>query len=441
MLEIGSTKKNKISLSDYNYRRDIENRLLMASFSTLDLAVLEEILFSPLQLPLSKIAKALDESEKVLRPILEKLSQTGLLSLNGEVITVDKEMRKYFEVEAAKFDPDFKPDMDFLQHLLRKVPIHVLPMWYAIPRTSNNIFDSLMEKYFATPYLFQRYLHELSLGDATLTAIAHDVMRAPDFRITAKDLMHKYDLSRPEFEEAMLLLEFHFICCLTFERSGSHWKEVVTPFHEWREYLTFLRDTTPVAIKSPDRVERLKSHDFAFIQDMTAILQQIKKQPQPLAKLGDNTPYTERLVSRLLKLQLAQQKQTKFSPTPSADAWVDDRLEGRALYMYRHPACAVSEKVLREAEKSIGRVVYSGWIYFEDFLKGTIVPLSDQSIVSLKKVGKAWKYTLPSYTDEEKAILKMIIFDWFFEVGITAIGTHEDKECFTVTAFGQSLFG
>ncbi len=219
MLEIGATKKNKISLSDYNYRRDIENRLLMASFSTLDLAVLEEILFSPLQLPISKIAQALDESQKTLRPILEKLSQTGLLSLQGDIITVDKEMRKYFEVEAAKFDSDFKPDMDFLQHLLKKVPIHVLPTWYAIPRTSNNIFDSLMEKYFATPYLFQRYLHEVNLADATLTAIAHDVMRAPDFRIPAKDLMHKYDLSRTEFEEAMLLLEFHFICCLTFERS------------------------------------------------------------------------------------------------------------------------------------------------------------------------------------------------------------------------------
>lgn len=441
MLEVSSVKKNKISLSDYNYRKDIENRLLMASFSTLDLAVLEEILFSSLQLPLSKIVHALDESEKVVRSILEKLAQTGLLTLQGDMITVDKEMRKYFEVEAAKFDPDFKPDMDFLQHLLRKVPIHVLPIWYAIPRTSNNIFDSLVEKYFATPALFQRYLHEVTLNDTTLTAIAQDVMRAPDFRITAKDLMHKYDLSQAQFEEAMLLLEFHFICTITFERSGNQWKEVVTPFHEWRQYLTFLQNTAPSPIKNVGQIERLKAHDFSFVQDMTAALLQMKKQPQPLSKLGDNSSYTERVVGRLLKLQLAEQKQAKFVATAAAEAWLDDRLEGRAIYMYRHPTNAFPEKVLREAEKSIVRVLHSGWIYFEDFLKGTIVPLSDNSIVALKKVGKAWKYTLPSYTDEEKAILKSVVMDWFFEVGITAIGVHDDKECFTVTPFGQSLFG
>ncbi|MBS0616103.1 MAG: hypothetical protein JSR58_06090 [Verrucomicrobia bacterium] len=441
MLEVGSTKKNKITLSDYNYRRDIDNRLLMASFSTLDLAVLEEILFSPLQLPLSKIVQSIGESEKVIRGILEKLSKTGLLALQGDQVVVDKEMRKYFEVEAAKFDPDFKPDMDFLQHILRKVPIHVLPTWYAIPRTSNNIFDSLMEKYFATPHLFQRYLHEVNLGDTTLTAIAQDVMRAPDFRMTAKDLMHKYDLSQAQFEEAMLLLEFHFICCLTFERSGSHWKEIVTPFYEWRQYLTFLRDTSPAPIKNPEKVKRLKAQDFSFVQDMTAALETMKKQPQVLSKLGADAPYTERVVHRLLKLQLAEQKQTKFSPTPAAKEWLDDRIEGRAMYMYRHPASMIPEKVLREAEKSLMRVLYAGWVYFEDFLKGTIVPLNDQGTVSLKKVGKTWKYTLPSYTEEEKALLKSIILDWFFEVGITAVGTHEDKECFLVTPFGQSLFG
>ena len=364
MLEIGATKKNKISLSDYNHRKDIENRLLLASFSTLDLAVLEEILFSPLQLPVQKIAKALDESEKQVRAVLEKLAATGLLSMQGDTITVDKESRKYFEVEAAKFDPDFKPDMDFLQHLLRKVQIHVLPTWYAIPRTSNNIFDSLVEIYLATPHLFQRYLMEMNMGDPTVSAIAQDVFRAPDFRIPAADLMHKYDLSRAQFEEAMLLLEFHFVCCLSFERDGSHWKEIVTPFHEWREYLLFLRDTTPKPITDTGAIERKRPQDFAFIQDMTALLQHIKKQPLALSikgyaaltKISDNPSYIERLVRRLVHVQLAEKKSDKLYPSPAAEEWMEDRLEGRALpWLPRAPPSAVPEKTIREAEKSITR--------------------------------------------------------------------------------------
>ena len=69
MMELSTVKKNKISLTDYNYRRDIDNRLLMAEFKAVDLAVLEEILYSPLRVQTRKIAKNIDkaESEILLR--------------------------------------------------------------------------------------------------------------------------------------------------------------------------------------------------------------------------------------------------------------------------------------------------------------------------------------------------------------------------------------
>jgi hypothetical protein len=463
MIELTAVKKNKIALGDYNYKRDIENRLLLAGFSSLDFAVLEEILYSPIKTPIRKIAKNIDKPEEALLPILEKFVQAGLLAIEGDSIVVDKESRKYFEIEIEKFDPDFFPGMDFLQNLLKKVPIHVLPIWYAIPRTSNNIFDSLVEKYLLTPQIFQRYLMELNFGDPVLSAIAQDVFRAPQLLIPAQELLAKYGISREQFEEYMLVLECHFVCALGYQKIDEHWEEVVTPFHEWREYLTFLKTTTTPAIENPAKIERFRPHDFSFVEDMTAVLQLAKKQPIPLnpkgyALIASRLPeapshpnYFDQIIHKLQILKLAEVSDEKLQPADAAAEWLEMRIENRALYLYRHPLNKIAsaelppqlatEKVIREAEKAVVRVLHNGWVLYEEFIKGVIVPIADHSAVTLKKCGKSWKYTLPEYTPEEQTLLHAIVFEWLFEEGITAIGTFEGKECFIVTPFGQSLFG
>jgi len=461
VLELTQLKKNKITLSDYNYRRDIENRLLLASFNTFEIAVLEEILYSPIKVLIRKIAKNIDKAEEEVLPVLEKLSKTGLLAIEGDSITVDKETRKYFETEIEKFEPDFCPGMEFLQNALKKVPIHALPIWYAIPRTSNNIFESLVEKYLLTPQIFQRYLMELTFGDPALSAIAQDVLRSPDLTLTASDVMKKYELSREKFEENMLILELHFVCCLRYEQSGHGWEEKVTPFYEWREYLTFLKTTTTETITA--KIERYRSHDFAFIEDMTATLQLVKKQPTPLnpkgyadiaARLQEIPPspqYIDQIVSKLQLLKLAEVVGDKLQAAQPAAEWLEMRVENRALYLYRHSLNKIqsislsphlmSEKVIRDAEKAVMRILHAGWVFYDEFDKGVIVPFGDHPAATLKKCGKGWKYALPQYTPEERAFIHAIIFEWLFEAGITAIGTYQGRPCFTVTAFGQSLFG
>ncbi|MCI0382334.1 MAG: hypothetical protein L0207_04710, partial [Chlamydiae bacterium] len=69
-----------------------------------------------------------------------------------------------------------------------------------------------------------------------------------------------------------------------------------------------------------------------------------------------------------------------------------------------------------------------------------IVPLNENQIVSLKRIGKHWQYLLPKYSEEDILLLKTVVWDWLFEIGAVAIGWHEDKECFRVTNFGQTLF-
>ncbi len=477
MVEINSIRKNKITLEDYDFKQDIENRLLMAQFNSKDLEVLEEILYSSIKIPVKKLAKSVDLDESEILPILEKLSKTDLFVFDGDSIVVDKEMRKYFEAQVLKFDSEFKPGMEFLQSLLRKVPIHILPVWYSIPRTSNNIFDSLVEKYFLTPQIFQRYLAEMSFSDTILSGIVHDVYHSPDLKVYGKDMIEKYGISREQFEHYLLLLEFHFVCCLGYEKIGQEWKEIVTPLHEWREYALFLRNTQTQSIASENKIKRSRTHDFAYIQDLSFILAQAKKTPIPLtedktkrilpnraalaafaAKMEDfdeNDPafthYIHSLISKLRQLKLADVVEGRLYALESANDFLEMRHENRAIFLYRHPlnrlssplipADIITDRNLREAEKSILRVIDAGWVYFDEFIRGVIVPLGEHSIVMLKRQGKTWKYSLPAYTEEELALIKATVLEWLFQIGVTAVGEHNGKECFSITVFGQSLFG
>jgi len=78
LMELSPVRKNKISLSDYDYQKDIENRLLMSQFTSTDLEVLEEILYSSLQIPVKKLSKTLEIEEQKVFLSLEKLAKTDL---------------------------------------------------------------------------------------------------------------------------------------------------------------------------------------------------------------------------------------------------------------------------------------------------------------------------------------------------------------------------
>lgn len=466
MLELGSAKKNKVNLSDYDSAQDIRHRMLVADLSFFEHDVLQEIFFSPLKISIKKLGRNLDcDDELELIRILNKLAETGLLTINEDQVLVDKEMRKYFEFHMKRFEPDFEPDMEYLQGILRKVPIHLLTSWYAIPRTSNNIFESIVEKYLLTPQIFQRYLGDLSFQNPMIPRIIQDVFKAPGCKIASSDLITKYNLSREEFEEIILLLEFNFVCCLTYTKGEDLWLEWVTPFHEWHEYLHFYKTTQAVSI-TDGKIERRRKSDFAFVEDLTVLLELIKSHPveikgasQSIAKFLSGQveelkeieeAYTERLVQKLLLVLLAEEKNGKLHISEAGLDFLNMSLENKALYLYRHPYNKILipglsldipiEKNVREAEKSIRRVLKQQWVYFDEFLKGSTICLSDDSSVFLKKVGKNWKYALPLYTDQEKSLLKATILEWLFETGMTSPGICENQDCFTLTPFGRFFF-
>lgn len=463
MLELSSIRKNKVNLADYHFQQDIDRRILLSDFSVFELEVLEEILFNPLKISIKKLCRAVSSTEEETRPILNKLANTGLVQIQDDTLLVDKDSRKYFEFQINRFDEQFSPNMEFLQGLLKLLPIHILPMWYAVPRSTNNIFESIVEKYLLTPQIFHRYLQELNFSDPILNGIVQDVYASAEYRISSSDLIARYNLSRYDFEQAMLQLEFYFVCFVSYSREEDHWQEWVTPIHEWREYLLFQKNTQPQVIQ---KTVIRKSDDFTFVKDMNSLLQLAKKKVlavdlestqsirsfarhlslpfQSDEEIETAKRYLHQLIHKITIIKLAEKDRDRLILTDSAQDWMKMELEDKALFLYRHPLNRVndsdlcSEKNLREVEKSVKRVLHGGWIQFDDFIPGAIISLRDEFTVSLKKFGKQWRYVLPQYSQEEICFIKAVIFEWLFECGIVSIGkSHDGNDCFQVTPFGQ----
>ncbi|HSX14179.1 MAG TPA: hypothetical protein VLE96_07165 [Chlamydiales bacterium] len=424
---MSSVKKNKVNLSDYDCQQDIEYRLLLSDLSFFEHEVLQEIFFSPLKFQIKKICRALDCEEAKILPVLKKFSKSGLLAIQDDTVLVDKEKRKFFEFHLKRFEPDFKPDMEYLQGILRKVPIHVLPIWYAIPRTSNNIFESIVEKYLYTPQSFQRYLSELSFANPIAHQVMNDVFTNPDFRVSSSDIITKYNLSRQEFEEILLILEFSFVACVTYSKGEDLWLEWVTPFHEWQEYILFIKQTEINPIPKDKKIIRHEKSDFWFVEKLNHQLSQIQKK----------SLHKDENIDKILHLQLAT---SQFSLSETGHEFIQLTPEKQALFLYRHPLNQAADKNIREVEKSMKRVIRHDWIFFDDFMKGCIACLNDSMPVCLARVGKTWKYILPVYTDSDIQFIQRIVFEWLAEIGIVATGTCDGRDCFSVTEFGSLFF-
>jgi len=441
------TKRNKINLADYNYRRDIDNRIIMSSFSIFEVDVLREILHSSIKIPIKTLAAQLEVSQEDLRPVLEKLSSTHLLTYDDQRIIVDKEMRKYYDLQIDKFEDDFEPDIMYLQGLLNKVPIHVLPVWYSIPRMCDNIIASIIEKNLQTPKIYRHYLEELHFEDPILQGIMEDVFAASNFKVRSLTLREKYSLTREQFEEYMLHLEFNFVCYLCYTRIDGMWKEVVTPFYEWREYLQFEKESIPRSIDNSESIVRRHPQDFGFIMEMKKLLTLAEERPYPIADLQAED---SQILDKLLQVQFAEVTNDHFTILANGRKWLELSLADKAIALYRNPLNSFAEvfsnpklftdRNLRLVEKALKRITHCGWITFNDFMKSVIQPIGKAQPITLQKVQRGrWKYVLPSYTEEEREFIKRTIFERLFELGIIATGTIHGEPCFTLTDFGRTI--
>lgn len=439
-------RKAKISLDDYPFRRDIETRLLMAQLSVTEVNVLREIIYHSLTISIEQLAEDTGLEIEELLPILDKLSATKLFKRQHKALIVDKEKRKYFEVKIEKFDENFRPDLEFLQSTLAKVPIHILPIWYAIPRSSDNIFESIIEKYFLTPKIYRQYLSDLQFDNPILKEIIQEVHQPPSFKVTVADLLVKFNLSHEVLEEYLLLLEYHFACCLSYERIEDRWLEVVTPFAEWHEYLQFEFQTKPQALLLK-AIKKQQQIEFQFIKDLTTLLHacQSKKFSFKDIKNLDISFPSDSLIKKLTQLQFIESPSSDYLvATKKGKSWMTKSILEQVTALVNDPLNISDQfsslwnvRNLRLVEKSLRRLIPYEWVEFESFLQGFIAPIGDKDSVTLKTKGKKWKYVLPIYTDYEKQFIQAVLIERLAELGVVETGLFEGKPCFCLTTFGS----
>ena len=438
MIEKNVFKKSKINLNDYDVDKDIKNRLLLSTFSYFDKEVLEEILYSPLKIEIINLAFTLDVDISKLIKSLEKISKTDLIKIENETIFVNKKTRSYYEFEIKKFEKDFKPDINFLFGLLKKIPINIIPIWYSLPKTSNDILESLIEKYLKTPQKYLRHIHEIEV-DPIIKNIIEELLDSKDFVLTTSDIKSKYNLTDEEFIKISLFLEFNFISFISYRKvKDDILEEVLIPLYEWTVFQTFLRETESKKIKNQKSIVREKSN---FLKDFSDILKDLKNKQENLKDQNFNKFIKKAKILKFIDKNLKITKDGKD--------WLKKDLEKKSLSLYHHPENGILDSNLpeniltytnfKEAAKSLERAD-SNWIFFDDFIKGITISLNSKNSISLEKKGKFYKYSLPVYSQEEKDFVKQTIFLHLYELGFTEKSKKDKKDCFRLTCLGQKVF-
>lgn len=434
-------KESKILLSDYDYKKDVKNRVLISSLNTVELDIMREILDGSLKCMIPQLISDLGLSKNDFKLFIEKFQASGLFRLQGDCLHVDREMRKYYEMQLLRFEGHFEPDLNFFQKLLNHLPIHLLPNWYAIPSTSSHIIKAIIETHLWTPKLFEDYLKKLSFENEVLRII-QEIWSANDYKVNASDLKQKQGFTQEKLEEHLLLLEYSLVCSFRYERNGNHWEQVVVPFREWRNYQLFKKAAVSKSI--PGGIQRRHLDDFGFILELNDLLKQILSDDSCSSSLANLQ--RKDLVEILVSLGLvAVDRKGVCGEEKPAEAWFRKPIQDQAASVY---SCLLkqaayspyTERDIREIERGLKPFVNGNWIYFDDFWLGFTAPIGKTSAVQLQNKGR-WDYALPAYSEADCAFVRRIFIEMLYPAGRVALGTYANKLCFCVTPFGRKILG
>ncbi len=449
-----SLRKNKIHLADFGFQKEIDNRRLLAQMSSLEAEILEEIFFSSSKLSLLKISRKFMTTPEKMKKLMQKFEDIQLLSIDDDLILVDKHPRKNLELYMQRFENEFEPDVEYLLSTLKTLPIHLLPVWYAIPRTSSDIFQSIIDKYLKTPYIYKRYLENLCFENASIQTICSMLLESNNLKLELKKIEETLSLSEEEMAKLLLYLEYSMICSVIYKDKIPF----LCFYKEWKDYLLATRKSNPISSVLPSSSF---TDPFAFVTHMEAVVDFVEKKaikvfcqqneiliPESLAKplftqYPEISKHLVSVVHKLIKLQLINVIDDHLYPSKNLKAWKKLNKEEKALHLYRtsepkYKATYPIEKILRDVESNLMRLCHDSWISMKDFLALSLIGFSQEDL-QLQQKGKNWSYKIPVYHKEEQNFIHNVIENYYFESGIVVLGTHENTRCFTLTSFGKKF--
>lgn len=442
-------RKHHIDLKDYPYQRDVGIRLFLSKLTDIEKQLLEEITNGSLKCSIKQIISAVETDHSEISSLLNRLKDLDLFKIQGDALLVNKEMRKYFACELEKFSPNFDPCLLYLQSILNKVPIHNLPTWYAISRTSDNIFSSILEKYFQTPKLYYKHLEELSVERPDLFKIYKMILETPQLVLDGNTVIKDFKLSQEEFVTLMLEFEYNLCGCICYQKIGNSWHECVTFYSEWKQFLMSNRFSHSSI--DEEEVKKISNSDFGFIEKFAEFLE---KRCDSLFHIENKINPNEDalLLNTALELQLFSLENKQLIPSKRhLQVWTRKTKQEQANVLYQHilgyarvspdKVGNCTERELREIEKGLKVISQHGWILFDDFIARFKGAIRNHSPIELQPKGKKWRYKLPEYDENDKKLIREIIEEHFWKAGLVKIGSFQNKFCFCITPYGRMTLG
>ena len=458
----------KVVLEDLDFQQLLELRLAMEKLSVAEMAVLEEILYSPLKVSLEELGENTDTPLEEMNAIILALAPLNLFVCSGNTLLVDKERRRIFEIFVEKFLDGFEPGLEYFKEILKLAPIHSTVAWFHISRTSNNIFNSIVDKHFKSPKMYQRYIKE-TLMENSLCKDMYQMVEQAEGKILAKTLKEQFSLSDEELEEKILFLEFHYLLTSCYEEKNGKYEKYVTQFSEWRKHQKHCGNSFSTSTLSEKEVECFAAEEFSFIKDMSLLLELCEKEElkikynqkqelffleramDPPKGFSCTTPfYLARVINKNLLLGLIVIEEDALRQTSPAKKWLETPIKQRTMITFKHPHNSLSHKSdfsfgrhdrnIIEVQKALSRVKRDTWILFEEFVNDHLYTANLLKQPELTKVGRDWEYSLPDYDKQEISFIKTVVLDWLFESGMIIPGKYAGKECFRVTSLGYELY-
>lgn len=443
---------------DYDYLRDVKNHIFLSSVSTFDVFVLDMLLYSPLHLPLDDFKKNLYEqgnfleeqtSDSLIRS-LHKLNKIQLLNITPDnTIQVNKEQRKYFEINIQRFNEKNVPGISLFKELLRLIPTHLLMQWYDISNFSDNMFSSIVDRYLSQTHLYTTYLERVKNEEVLYRKILDQVFAPPDFCVTLPALQEMFQISEESLHTALLHLEYNFACVLSY-RPSSHDKyvAVVTPFAEWQQYLL---ESTFQPMEEHSTVSG--NHTSTYIQNFSDFINEVsqgctldKEKQRPDS--DDLTPLPS-YMSIAQSLGLIKVEEHTNRLTRAGSLWLKKDYMERQRFFFHHMHCLClrdsewhsiyGSSVLEVINKILTTLPNSIWFSFSELIQNITSLLKRESSATLVRKNQNWVYSLPYYPESFYHFLTKMMKLHLFHSGIIQTGIKDGHDMFCITPLGKKI--
>ena len=432
-----TNNKNKVSLEDYPFKLDIHRRRCVSRFTPFERDLFYEMCLGRLKTTVEDLAEDLDVDPAIILAVLKKNNSIGLFNLEGHDVVINKEERKLYEVELEKFNDSFVPNLNHLRALFSKVPIDVIPRWFALPKSCDAIYTTLLDVHFETPKTFERYMRELEFDDPILNRIIKQLYTSTYYYMTLQEIKEEYFLSDEILYQIIAILEFNLLLVHSYHKVGDVYHEVVTPPYEYRQLLLDKLEKKPKTISEEEKAITVYTLHQDYIPKVTRTLKTIKDLMKG-EKGTDIHADDLTLVKRLLEIDLLDTHDKEIVVSQEGNYFLNQTDSERMCY-FLNPKKGknrlFSEWVQRQIEKEL--LAYDSWIFVDDFISSLQIPLDSHAPLQLIRKGRSSYYAIPVYNEEERESIRTFLCDHLAVANVIELGESEGKTTLRITKFGR----